>query len=89
MAKAVEKLVKNEPAHLAILGTGGMGKTALALYIIKDLKVKEKFEGRIYFVPCEICTDAPNAHLHIAYSTSVHSCYPKPGQSRSSPDSYS
>ncbi|KAF5342864.1 hypothetical protein D9757_014824 [Collybiopsis confluens] len=56
--EAVEKLLQDEPAHLAILGAGGMGKTALALHIIKNPDVKTKFQDKIFFVPCEICSDA-------------------------------
>ncbi|KIK63313.1 hypothetical protein GYMLUDRAFT_241810 [Collybiopsis luxurians FD-317 M1] len=60
IAEAVEKLLQNEPAHLAILGAGGMGKTALALHILRNEEVKDKFKDRIYFVPCEISSDAPS-----------------------------
>ncbi|KAF5339713.1 hypothetical protein D9757_015455 [Collybiopsis confluens] len=56
--EAVEKLLCKEPAHLAILGAGGMGKTALALHIIKNADVKNKFQDKIFFVPCEISVDA-------------------------------
>ncbi|KAF5365128.1 hypothetical protein D9757_012600 [Collybiopsis confluens] len=56
--EAVAKLLQKEPAHLAILGAGGMGKTALALHIIKNADVKNKFHDKIFFVPCEISADA-------------------------------
>ncbi|KIK55016.1 hypothetical protein GYMLUDRAFT_887371 [Collybiopsis luxurians FD-317 M1] len=58
VGEAVEKLCQDNPAHLAILGAGGMGKTALALHILKNEQVKEKFEDKIYFCPCEMCSDA-------------------------------
>ncbi|KAF5365130.1 hypothetical protein D9757_012606 [Collybiopsis confluens] len=56
--EAVEKLLQKDPSHLAILGAGGMGKTALALHIIKNADVKNKFHDKIFFVPCEISVDA-------------------------------
>ncbi|KAF5369618.1 hypothetical protein D9757_010445 [Collybiopsis confluens] len=56
--EAVENLLQVRPAHFAILGAGGMGKTALALHIIKNAEVIKKFQDKIFFVPCEICLDA-------------------------------
>ncbi|THV05815.1 hypothetical protein K435DRAFT_588558, partial [Dendrothele bispora CBS 962.96] len=41
-------------AFLAILGPGGIGKTALAQKIIEMESVKEKFKTRSYFIPCDI-----------------------------------
>lgn len=57
MAEAVQELCQNKQAHIAILGAGGMGKTALALHILKDEAVKERFRDKIYFVPCELFSD--------------------------------
>ncbi|KAF5352107.1 hypothetical protein D9757_013757 [Collybiopsis confluens] len=51
--EAVRKLLQGEPAHLAILGAGGMGKTALALHIIKNAEVIGKFQDKIFFVPLQ------------------------------------
>ena len=58
IAEAVQELCQNRQAHIAILGAGGMGKTALALHILKHEAVKEKFRDKIYFVPCELFSDA-------------------------------
>ncbi|KAE9398045.1 TPR-like protein [Gymnopus androsaceus JB14] len=55
---AAQQLCQNQQAHLAILGAGGMGKTALALHIMKDEGVKDKFKDKSYFVPCEMFPDA-------------------------------
>ncbi|KAF5365842.1 hypothetical protein D9757_012807 [Collybiopsis confluens] len=56
--EAVENLLQVRPAHFAILGAGGMGKSTLALHIIKNAEVIKKFQDKIFFVPCEICLDA-------------------------------
>ncbi|KAE9398519.1 TPR-like protein [Gymnopus androsaceus JB14] len=58
VAEAVQELSQTKQAHLAILGVGGIGKTALALYIMKHEAIRDKFRDRSYFVPCEICSDA-------------------------------
>lgn len=58
MVEAVQEMCQNKQAHIAILGAGGMGKTALALHILKDEGVKEKFGNRMFFVPCELFPDA-------------------------------
>src|SRR5277367_6114866 len=51
----------NSP-HLAILGSGGIGKTSVALAILHDEKIQQKFENKRYFVPCEAVT-SPNLLL--------------------------
>ncbi|KAE9384371.1 TPR-like protein [Gymnopus androsaceus JB14] len=56
----VDKLCQGDHAHLAIMGTGGMGKTSLALHIMEHAKVREKFQEHAYFVPCEMMPDAPS-----------------------------
>ncbi|KAE9409596.1 hypothetical protein BT96DRAFT_529610 [Gymnopus androsaceus JB14] len=56
----VEMLCKRDQAHLAILGAGGMGKTSLALHIMEHVDVRQKFQEKRYFVPCEVLPDAPS-----------------------------
>lgn len=41
------------PARLAILGAGGMGKTAAALAILHDPACRRRFGAQRFFVPCE------------------------------------
>ncbi|EPQ59733.1 hypothetical protein GLOTRDRAFT_126028 [Gloeophyllum trabeum ATCC 11539] len=53
------------PSHLAILGSGGMGKTSLALAILHHEQVKEHFKKHIYFVPCESATSPEQLVSHI------------------------
>ncbi|THU86717.1 hypothetical protein K435DRAFT_605375, partial [Dendrothele bispora CBS 962.96] len=50
----VDYIINSAQAFLAILGPGGIGKTALAQKIIEMEAVKEKFEHRLYFIPCDI-----------------------------------
>ncbi|KDQ23466.1 hypothetical protein PLEOSDRAFT_1109108 [Pleurotus ostreatus PC15] len=40
-------------ANVAILGTGGIGKTSLALAILHHDEVQTSLNGRCYFVPCD------------------------------------
>ncbi|THU76800.1 TPR-like protein [Dendrothele bispora CBS 962.96] len=56
--QGVNILYQQSPRFLAIVGAGGMGKTSLALHIIKSNLVQEKFQERCYFIPCEIFEDA-------------------------------
>ncbi|THU86214.1 TPR-like protein [Dendrothele bispora CBS 962.96] len=57
--QGVDILCRKAPSFLAILGAGGMGKTSLALYIIENPAVKQKFgEERSHFLPCDIFENA-------------------------------
>ncbi|KAJ7095541.1 hypothetical protein C8R44DRAFT_813427 [Mycena epipterygia] len=47
----VVRILKHSTAHLAILGTGGMGKTSLAIAALHHPEVAEKYTHR-YFVSC-------------------------------------
>ncbi|CAL9026832.1 unnamed protein product [Prunus brigantina] len=44
------ELLKDKASMLVVTGLGGCGKTTLAQKICKDQKVKEKFEGNLFFV---------------------------------------
>ncbi|THU82573.1 hypothetical protein K435DRAFT_691262, partial [Dendrothele bispora CBS 962.96] len=52
--EGTDYVTNNAQAFLAILGPGGIGKTALAQKIIEMEAVKEKFEKRSHFIPCDI-----------------------------------
>ncbi|KAF5361177.1 hypothetical protein D9758_009061 [Tetrapyrgos nigripes] len=56
--EAVNILCGTKQVHIAILGAGGIGKTSVALYIMENPLVKEKFAERCYFIPCEMLPDA-------------------------------
>ncbi|KAJ7490778.1 hypothetical protein FB451DRAFT_1361532 [Mycena latifolia] len=48
----VTNLVTKPPAHIAILGPGGIGKSSLALAALHHEQIVDKFPDR-YFVPCD------------------------------------
>ncbi|THU90843.1 hypothetical protein K435DRAFT_841289, partial [Dendrothele bispora CBS 962.96] len=52
--EGADYVINNAQAFLAILGPGGIGKTALAQKIIEVEAIKDKFEKRSYFIPCDI-----------------------------------
>ncbi|KAF5367691.1 hypothetical protein D9758_009876 [Tetrapyrgos nigripes] len=56
--QAVNILCETNQVHIAILGAGGIGKTSVALHIMQNLLIKEKFADRYYFIPCEMLPDA-------------------------------
>ncbi|KAG6914744.1 hypothetical protein DXG01_015655, partial [Tephrocybe rancida] len=51
-SKMIDTLLHAVPAHIAILGGGGMGKTTLALSVLHEHAVVDKYPSR-YFVSCE------------------------------------
>jgi predicted ATPase len=53
--KHVVKALIQEPARIAILGAGGMGKTSLARAVLHDAQVAAKFPDRL-FVSCDSAT---------------------------------
>ncbi|KAJ7261127.1 P-loop containing nucleoside triphosphate hydrolase protein, partial [Mycena rebaudengoi] len=57
--KDVVNVLLQNSAHVAILGTGGMGKTSLAISALHNQQVEAKYSHR-YFVPCHsspTCTE--------------------------------
>ncbi|KAG8921974.1 hypothetical protein FRC02_012228 [Tulasnella sp. 418] len=57
--KAIALLLLGVTARLVILGPGGMGKTSVALKIVYDVRVKERYGQYICWVPCEQATSIP------------------------------
>ncbi|KAG6906798.1 hypothetical protein DXG01_012045 [Tephrocybe rancida] len=51
-SKIIDTMLHAVPAHVAILGGGGMGKTTLALSVLHDQMVVNKYPSR-YFVSCD------------------------------------
>ncbi|KAJ7794975.1 P-loop containing nucleoside triphosphate hydrolase protein, partial [Mycena olivaceomarginata] len=68
-----------EPARVAILGPGGMGKTSLAVAALHSAQVVDKYPTR-HFIPCEsaqtndvlVATIAAQLGLHITRGTARH-----------------
>ncbi|KAG8922996.1 hypothetical protein FRC02_011483 [Tulasnella sp. 418] len=57
--KAVTLLRSGATARLVILGPGGMGKTSVALKIVYDGRVKERYGQYRCWIPCEQATSIP------------------------------
>ncbi|KAJ7212567.1 P-loop containing nucleoside triphosphate hydrolase protein, partial [Mycena pura] len=51
--RVVEIILNDEPASVAIVGTGGIGKTSIALASIHHSKVQELFKTERFFLSCE------------------------------------
>ena len=51
-AEVINTLLNRMPAHVAIVGGGGMGKTTLAVSTLHDPAVVEQYPSR-YFISCE------------------------------------
>ncbi|KAG6914377.1 hypothetical protein DXG01_000678, partial [Tephrocybe rancida] len=51
-SKTIDTLLHTIPAHIAILGGGGMGKTTLALSVLHEQVVVDSYPSR-YFVSCD------------------------------------
>ncbi|KAJ7664750.1 hypothetical protein B0H17DRAFT_1211201 [Mycena rosella] len=67
LEEVVSALMHQQPARISVLGTGGIGKTALALAILHDLRVEQKYCHR-YFVSCE----SANSDVQIISAVGVH-----------------
>ncbi|KZP29399.1 hypothetical protein FIBSPDRAFT_192575 [Athelia psychrophila] len=48
----------NKNPRIAILGAGGMGKTATALHLIRNEAVVARYGDRVFFVACDAATSA-------------------------------
>ncbi|KAG6855894.1 hypothetical protein H0H87_009605 [Tephrocybe sp. NHM501043] len=51
-SRVIDTLLNKSPARIAILGAGGMGKTTLALSVLHDPAIVDRYPSR-YFVSCE------------------------------------
>ncbi|KZV71426.1 hypothetical protein PENSPDRAFT_751814 [Peniophora sp. CONT] len=55
---AIDLIVHQAPARVAILGAGGIGKTSIALSVLHHPDVEALYQGRRCFVSCEAATSA-------------------------------
>lgn len=63
---AVQLLVQPGHARLAVLGSGGMGKTSVALAILHDTQITAHFDLRRFFISCEAHADADSLIVALA-----------------------
>ena len=59
-------LLDDDRAPIAVLGPGGIGKTALTRAALRDDRCKARFSDRRLFVPLEDVRDASGIHLTVA-----------------------
>src|SRR6266481_318023 len=76
----ITKMLEVDGAHLAILGSGGIGKTSIALSILHDPRIKAKFkEEDCHFISCDPLTSG--AHLVNALAQALSVKTHTPGES--------
>ena len=63
---AVKELVQEGTTRLAILGSGGIGKTSVALAVLHDNSVVAHFGAQRFFVSCEAFVDASSIVVSLA-----------------------
>lgn len=68
----ISTLISNQNAHVAILGTPGIGKTTLALSVLHDQRLKDRFADRRYFVTCEGANSKDDLLSAIAAQLGIH-----------------
>ncbi|KZP29401.1 TPR-like protein [Athelia psychrophila] len=56
VSSLAEVITGNENPRLAILGAGGMGKTATALHLIRHESIVARYGDRVFFVACDATT---------------------------------
>ncbi|KZV98595.1 hypothetical protein EXIGLDRAFT_832143 [Exidia glandulosa HHB12029] len=59
ISAAVALLDSDSPAHVAILGGPGMGKTSLTVAALHDVALSSRFGNQRYFVPCDAAEEQP------------------------------
>ncbi|KAF8171908.1 P-loop containing nucleoside triphosphate hydrolase protein [Mycena galopus ATCC 62051] len=89
--QVVNLILNHGPAHVAIVGAGGIGKTSIALHSIHHSDVKEHFQQEQFFLSCEAISTADSLALELLklFGVSVDtssSRLPDTGSSRSPSD---
>ncbi|KAJ6598268.1 hypothetical protein DFH09DRAFT_1131400 [Mycena vulgaris] len=70
-AAILSTLTGFSPARIAILGAGGIGKTTLAISVLYDPRVVDRYESR-YFVACDGVTSAELLLTELANVLHLH-----------------
>ncbi|RDB30870.1 hypothetical protein Hypma_005893 [Hypsizygus marmoreus] len=66
--RLVDLALRPIPARVAILGTGGIGKTSVALSVLHDDQVAARFGDNRLFISCEAATCADHIIGDLAFS---------------------
>ncbi|KAF8184327.1 hypothetical protein K438DRAFT_1724099 [Mycena galopus ATCC 62051] len=61
----VDIILHKPPAHVVILGSGGIGKTSVALAVLHSPDVKRQFQNRRFFISCDAATSVDALVLEI------------------------
>ena len=56
--RLVTLILEPKPARIAIAGAEGIGKTTVALLVLHDERVCERFGDHQYFISCQRAADA-------------------------------
>ncbi|KAI9430484.1 hypothetical protein H4582DRAFT_1446814 [Lactarius indigo] len=62
----LDMIFESRPAHIAILGPGGCGKTTLASTVLAHHRVCQHFGDARYFVACESATSPADLSIELA-----------------------
>ena len=62
----ISLLQQSTTARLAVIGAGGMGKTAVAVAVLHDRRLDDEFGSRRWFLSCEALVDADSVVIALA-----------------------
>ncbi|KAJ7599396.1 hypothetical protein C8J56DRAFT_916581 [Mycena floridula] len=71
IAQILPQILSNSPAHIAILGPGGIGKSSLALSILYHPDIIDKYKDHRYWIACGSCNSVTDLMAVVAAHFSV------------------